>query len=309
MNFALNKEKVTIGMKKNEKEVNIKYIELEEINPYVRRASMHYVAAGLDTGIRINIHYQLHFILKGKGSIKINHNVYVVKEGDFLIWGPGEMHCIISDSIEPMQVIGIQFDFTHNFSEVNYPCIHYTKANFSWDKVNEKVYIRDEHELKSYYHIRNVNFFKKKLEEVVNTYNENNRYAKHIMSGLLKVIIVSLLKEETSVDNKFKIKRDIVMDVRDYMDEHYQQKITNADLGDRFGYHPNHLNQMFIQFSSYTIQQYLIHIRINKAIDLLESANLSVSEIGNYVGGYSIHYFSRLFKKKTGLYPSAFRNK
>ncbi len=97
------------------------------------------------------------------------------------------------------------------------------------------------------------------------------------------------------------------MELIDYIHKHYREKLTNVFLGNRFGYHPNHLNQMVLKQTNYTIQQYIIHIRMNKAIDLIANTNHSISEIGNLVGGYSVHYFSRLFKKKTGLKPSDFR--
>ncbi|MBK5203579.1 MAG: AraC family transcriptional regulator, partial [Prolixibacteraceae bacterium] len=41
--------------------------------------------------------------------------------------------------------------------------------------------------------------------------------------------------------------------------------------------------------------------------ELLLSTNKSVKEISFELGFQSIYYFSRLFKNKTGISPSAFR--
>jgi AraC-like DNA-binding protein len=65
---------------------------------------------------------------------------------------------------------------------------------------------------------------------------------------------------------------------------------------------------MFLKHTGFTLQQYIIHIRMEKAVDLLLHSNQTISEIGYSVGGYSIHYFSRLFRKKMGLTPSDYRN-
>ena len=48
-------------------------------------------------------------------------------------------------------------------------------------------------------------------------------------------------------------------------------------------------------------------IRLNRARDLLATTELSVSEIADQTGFESVYYFSRLFKKKTGQTPSAYR--
>jgi AraC-like DNA-binding protein len=53
--------------------------------------------------------------------------------------------------------------------------------------------------------------------------------------------------------------------------------------------------------------QYQIQIRLNQARRLLRNSRLSVDAIAKQLGFDSIYYFSRLFKKKTGQSPLAFR--
>jgi len=53
--------------------------------------------------------------------------------------------------------------------------------------------------------------------------------------------------------------------------------------------------------------QYQGEIRMNRARDLLVSTGLSVSEIAEQTGFATVFYFSRAFKKKTGLTPKVFR--
>ncbi|QNL48204.1 AraC family transcriptional regulator [Olivibacter sp. SDN3] len=55
--------------------------------------------------------------------------------------------------------------------------------------------------------------------------------------------------------------------------------------------------------------QYHLDLRLDKAKELLSSTNLTINEIAYKTGFGSIFYFSRLFKKKNGRSPKAFRMK
>lgn len=63
----------------------------------------------------------------------------------------------------------------------------------------------------------------------------------------------------------------------------------------------------FKQYMGVPPLQYLTAIRINKAKELLESTDCSIGEIGEIVGYDNPLYFSRIFKKQTGLSPAAYR--
>ncbi len=298
---------------KNIREKNIikktRNIQLDEINPYIRRASKHIITRGLDTGIRLNNHYQLHYILKGRGVFIIAGQRFEVKEDDFMIWCPGEEHRIVSNKDKPLEVIGVQFDFTRKYCDDIYPCVHYNRSNFSWDKINEVIKIKEIDTINPYIKVLEPKTIKDYLSDIVRLYESNSKYAQHIMSGLLKVVLIRLFEDNVNNTAKFKVKKEIIIELLDYIHDHYTENLSNSFLGNLFGYHPNHLNQMVVNHTNHTIQQYIIHIRMNKAIDLIANTNYSIGEVANLVGNYSVHYFSRLFKSKTGLRPSDFRKK
>lgn len=54
-------------------------------------------------------------------------------------------------------------------------------------------------------------------------------------------------------------------------------------------------------------RQYQLQIRINQAKTLLADTDLPVADVAEQVGFASIYYFSRLFRRKTGTTPRAFR--
>jgi len=58
-----------------------------------------------------------------------------------------------------------------------------------------------------------------------------------------------------------------------------------------------------------TIHQYVIQLRIKKALNLILNTDKSICDISLEVGYEDIHYFSRLFKKKTGYTPSIIKDR
>ncbi len=94
-----------------------------------------------------------------------------------------------------------------------------------------------------------------------------------------------------------------------YMENHYAEQITLADLSKIACLSPNHFLRRFNEIFECSPIQYLIRLRINKAKDLLRFSKRQISEIASETGFLDSNYFSRKFKNKEGLSPKTFRKK
>ena len=75
------------------------------------------------------------------------------------------------------------------------------------------------------------------------------------------------------------------------------------------GYCSDHMRRLFREQIGKTPHEYLAYMRIKSAKKLLSSrkiSNYSVSEICTMVGFQDVSYFSRIFKKATGISPSEY---
>ena len=63
----------------------------------------------------------------------------------------------------------------------------------------------------------------------------------------------------------------------------------------------------FREYTGSTPTQYILSLRISNAQSLLENTSCNITEIAEIVGYDNPLYFSRLFKKQSGMSPSAFR--
>ncbi|MER5213307.1 helix-turn-helix transcriptional regulator [Streptomyces sp. NPDC002838] len=97
---------------------------------------------------------------------------------------------------------------------------------------------------------------------------------------------------------------------KDAMDRDWADSELDLDaVAAHAGYSRYHFIRAFKEVYGETPGQYLTHRRIERAEDLLRTANLSVTEICNLVGFSSLGTFSTRFKALTGLTPSEYRAK
>jgi AraC-like DNA-binding protein len=54
-------------------------------------------------------------------------------------------------------------------------------------------------------------------------------------------------------------------------------------------------------------KEYIIKLRLDRSMELLQCTDLSVGEISDIVGYQDPLYFSKLFKRKLGVSPAAYR--
>ncbi len=85
-------------------------------------------------------------------------------------------------------------------------------------------------------------------------------------------------------------------------------KITNKELADIIHLHPNYFNAVFKKYVSETPQRYINSLRIKKAKDILLRSHEAISEIPEQIGFKDVYYFSKAFKKATGMSPSLYRS-
>ena len=88
------------------------------------------------------------------------------------------------------------------------------------------------------------------------------------------------------------------------MEENIYGEINLNGIGDMLGVSTSHLNSVFKSYTAMTPYQYFISIKIRKAKELLERGDCPIKEVAFRLGFDDQYYFSRLFKKKTGISPS-----
>lgn len=124
------------------------------------------------------------------------------------------------------------------------------------------------------------------------------------LSRLLTLLMSYSWHPESRVMSK---KRLELSAVREYLDDHFTEKVVLEDLSRLFYIDKYYLTKIFKEAYGMTIASYLLSRRITKAKSLLRFTDMTMEEIGMVSGFRDANYFARSFKKVEGMAPGEYR--
>ena len=221
------------------------------------------------------------FPINGMADVKIINTNYRLKKGRIIHVGPNF----------PIQCIAT------NDTQFEYAVIYFQLS----DGEHEKSALYQSHfALQLAEHM--------KLMNMVQQLIELNNKGSHLSFLQSKALFLNIL-EEIILLMKVKddpIKENIAL-ILTYIQENFTKNITVSDIALRFNWERRKFSYVFEKRMGISPNVYLTDLRIQKSKMLLRSSDFSIKEIAKRVGYTDYFYFSRVFKKVTGLSPSNFR--
>ncbi len=132
----------------------------------------------------------------------------------------------------------------------------------------------------------------KTTEEIVN-------WIKKLRDGTLEVLI----------EKRKDYKNQIVQNVKIYIKENLDKRLSLNDVAYIFNFNPNYLSHIFAKYSDYTFVEFTTKSKIDLAKELLMKNNYRINEVSEKLAFDNPLYFSKVFKKYVGVSPRDFQQK
>lgn len=117
------------------------------------------------------------------------------------------------------------------------------------------------------------------------------------------------VREETSGKRTEAWDRQVILELLGYLDECFADDISLDGLARRYAMSERSLNRQFKEHTGLPPMNYLLQLRLSKAIHYLRKGNSAVTDVAFRCGFNDSTYFSHCFKKRFGLAPAQFQHK
>lgn len=93
-----------------------------------------------------------------------------------------------------------------------------------------------------------------------------------------------------------------------FIEENYQSRITLDDMAEKLHANRSYLSRLYKSRRGVNLFDDILRMRVEKAKEYMESKDWKIYEVSEAVGFDDTGYFSRVFKKYTGMSPKEYKN-
>ncbi len=130
-------------------------------------------------------------------------------------------------------------------------------------------------------------------------------YAQRALASVFDMIVAHCFTE--TIPGAALAQDNPILQVKQYIDDHYAESITAEDLASMSHCSKGHLFRTFKKSFRVSPLAYQQDLRFEAAQRLLRFTSLRCYEIAQRVGYANVYYFHRQFKKRTGMTPTQYR--
>lgn len=263
--------------------------------------------------------YILYIIRKGNMYIIENGEKYILTEGDFFLLDPSYIHEGYEGSYCEYYYIHFQHSDIHKMKEalkysITQEILENRNDSLQSNSFSYDIYENDKLLIPKRYHFSNYNSFITTScllnEAIEHNKNQIENYkilcSCKVLEALIEITRSFVFTEIENLSSGVPKSYRKIQELLKYLNKEYANKITSSTIEEQFSCNFDYINRVFKKLTQKTIFTYLNTIRIDHAKELISTTSLKLSEISNNVGFNDEYYFSKVFKKYTGIPPAVY---
>ena len=246
--------------------------------------------------------WEMVYVDKGKIEVKSEDKTFILGQEEIIFHKPNEFHAVKAYESSPNYFV-ISF-------ECNSPAIkQFENFHSRLNKYLKPIIASIISEAESAYIIPKNDVYMTKLKLKSSALIGSEQLIKTYLEQLCILLLREISKKSKTeiFPSKEKMENVIAQTVKKYINDNIRNKITLSDKCDNIGYGKSYLCKIFQFYSGMGICEYANKIKIDTAKVLIRDDNMNFSEISDYLSFDNPQYFSRVFKRITGLTPTEFK--
>lgn len=247
--------------------------------------------------------WEMVYVDKGKVEIKRDDEQIILKQGEIVFHRPDEFHSIKA------------LDSSPNFFVLSFECDSPAMQCFEQyqtvlDKTLKSFLSSIIKESEETYSIPKNDPSLKKLVKKENPPIGGEQLIKTYLEQFLIFLMRSMIsnRELSIFPSKESMQDHLVLAIKDYIQQQTERRITVNEICETFGYSKSYLSKLFHEQCGETLVNYTVRIKIDRAKQLIQENNLNFSQISALLAFDNPQYFSRVFKRYTGMSPTEFKH-
>lgn len=244
---------------------------------------------------------ELVIIAKGSGKHFINNQCYPISAGDVFVLKGDDLHSFeINENLQIYNICYSNEKLSHLRPDIK------KLAGYHALFVLEPLY-RNADTFKSKLHLNQVELTKviKILEVFYDEFESAQPGSHSMLTAIFSQLIVHLSRIFTAKENKSDHTYMMLAKAISYIESNYTERITLKQLALMANISISHFSRVFNNLYKTSPIEYIIGLRIKQASELLVQRRFNITEVALQCGFESPSYFSRIYKKYTGVSPNA----
>ena len=243
--------------------------------------------------------FEVLYLLNGSGYHVIDGNKYEIKPPCVFFMSPGQAHKLeLSNDIE-----GFIFIFTSDFyllNRSNQNSLIEFPFFYTIHQDNPPLQLKSKSD---------ISFLESLFRQSIAEIGRPGHYTNELLRSLLDLILNTCASRYPVNENLLNKGKGQLMVKRFFqlVEENHQKNISLSDYSGLVGVTPNHLTQTVKLLTGKTSSQIVKAKQLLEIKRLLVHTNLSVSEIANQLNFEDQSYFTKFFKRETGMTPVQYR--
>lgn len=246
---------------------------------------------------------EIYFLLKGERYYFIEQDTFHIKPGMAVLVNPHQIHKTHTVNHGGYHRFLLQLDasvlslflrLSDNYDLITRPYDIVEFAKEDWKKVLATI---------------------EQLKDEMSHETEKDHTMSRLITMQLIALFVHAQKKQQAASQKQPIpdrvvhasKYEMVHKIILYIQEHFAEECSLDEIANHFYISRAYLTRIFKSITGFTVKEYLILCRIRNARTLLQTTNLSITEIAARTGFGNITNFEKNFKSMTSMTPMQYR--